>query len=66
MSYLESLVEEVNNIFDQNGDIDEIRGEVLALIQNKSIESFKNGLEAARKKLPVQKKFKKLNSRINF
>ncbi len=50
MSYLESLVEEVNKIFDQNGDIDEVRGEILALIQNKSKESFKNGLEAARKK----------------
>ena len=50
MSYLESLVEEINKIFIHNDNIDLIRGEVITLVQNKSKESFKNGLETARKK----------------
>jgi hypothetical protein len=48
MAYLEELVNTVNEMFDQNDDIEILRGEVVDLIQEKSRESFKNGLEAAR------------------
>ena len=48
MTYLDELVNTVNEMFDQNDDMEALRGEVITLVQEKSRESFKNGLEAAR------------------
>ena len=49
MSYLDDLSEEVQTVFEQSADDwDELQQKVLELVQAKSKESFKNGLEAAR------------------
>ncbi len=48
MSYLDDLSKQVQAVFDQTEDWDELQEKVLEFVQAKSRESFKNGLGAAR------------------
>jgi hypothetical protein len=50
MSYIDQLTEQVKTIFDQASDRNDLHQKVMDLVIAKSKESFKNGLEAARKR----------------
>lgn len=50
MSYIDELTKQVNQVFDQAQDETALRQDVLELVIAKSKESFKNGLEVARKR----------------
>ena len=55
MSYIDDVVQKVNNLFDQNQDIHDLQMKVIGLIKDTAKESFKNGLATARNK---QSKYK--------
>ena len=50
MSYLDELNKQVKDIFDSVTDKSDLFDTVLDFVQAKSKESFKNGLETARKR----------------
>jgi hypothetical protein len=63
MAYLDDLVACVNQLFDNQDDIEALRLKVITLVQDKSRESFKNGLQAARnrKNKTAKSKYRKAN-----
>ena len=50
MSYTDELKALVNETFDEATDEEDLRKDILKLVIAKSKESFKNGLETARKR----------------
>lgn len=50
MTYLDKLADELHEIFDICSDYEELESHILKFVQDKSKESFKNGLETARKR----------------
>lgn len=48
MSYMDSLVSQVKQVFDQAQDDQDLFNKVLKFVQDKSKESFRNGLDSAR------------------
>jgi hypothetical protein len=58
MSYIDKLTEQVEALFAETDDLDTLKEQVLNLLQEKSKESFKNGLETARQRYPKAKGYK--------
>lgn len=50
MSYLDNLTAEVDRLFEQVGEGEDLQEKVLEFLQRKSKESFKNGIETARQR----------------
>lgn len=50
MSYLDKLTQQVQELFEQAGNINELQQKVLDMVQSKAKESFKNGLETGLKR----------------
>ena len=52
MSYIEDLTAKVEALFAETDDLDALKERVLNLLQEKSKESFKNGMQMSRTKYP--------------
>lgn len=55
MSYIDSLAGQLEEIFGQAKDNQDLFQKVLSFVQNKAKESFRNGLESARNQRPKNK-----------
>lgn len=58
MTYLDKLTQEVNAIFAETDELEILHDKVLNLIQKKTKESFKNGLEMAKQDSTTAKSYK--------
>ena len=58
MSYMDTLTAQVEALFAETDDLDALKEQVLNLLQEKSKESFKNGLQMSRVKQPKAGGFK--------
>lgn len=52
MSYIDKITTQVEALFAETDDLETLKEQVLKLLQEKSKESFKNGLETARQRYP--------------
>jgi hypothetical protein len=55
MTYIDELTSQIIEVFDKAKDKTDLQEKVLAFVQSKVKESFKNGLETARNKQPKYK-----------
>ena len=58
MSYIEDLTAQVEALFAETDDLEALKEQVLTLLQEKSKESFKNGMQMSRTKYPKGGGFK--------